>query len=697
MTALIAPSKKAGRFLLVFAWIIEICAASVGLLFAWLTLNSKTSGLETTNDQLTVILAAIPFLIVAIVELTKIPLASACYFSTSRLHKYVFGISLLLVSFITFETFANGFQLNLHLQLKDLSKLQKQKKQAEIELKALKDDEKNLTGLTLQQVESEASKQTIDLNKRKMQEINFKKEQMGKERERLGGPKLDLLTNERDELKKQKSTIAELYKSKLNENANQYKEQKFALEADTLETKKNLSARISSIETEIKNKSTKINQKESEIKSLRDKRFVGMGDEKAIRESYNKERAEINQTIKSQKAAYNKRADDLTEKLKLKEKERDDSFFGGGLDLNNRISALELEIDDLGKKAMNLNLKTMNQELNQQESDAISEARSKAKEDVAMRIEELQKEIEKIVTEQKDLRSQKENIVSELNNTTIGNKRNELLNQKTTLDQRLNKELTEEQTRLNELIQDKQAVLMSIVASHQIELFPMEEAHKREIENIDKKVEALKGEVEDNRKKRINDLNRRDFRMNEITNEAPFLVKKISDLEAEMVEEGEKTFVGQWTHRIYDDVEPEHVTTVAFVWFGSLAAITAWLGTLLAFASLVLRYNHEKEHKPSRVTRAIQRYFAVARKVKRKPEIIEIEKEVEKIIEVVKEVPVTKIEIQEVPKEVIRKHIVHVPIASDDLTILNFDEKLSSKSKEDRKTTDDKDNSESKT
>ena len=83
--------------------------------------------------------------------------------------------------------------------------------------------------------------------------------------------------------------------------------------------------------------------------------------------------------------------------------------------------------------------------------------------------------------------------------------------------------------------------------------------------------------------------------------------------------------------------------------------------------------------------------------MKRKPEIIEIEKEVEKIIEVVKEVPVTKIEIQEVPKEVIRKHIVHVPSASDDLTILDFDEKLSSKSKEDRKTTDDKDNSESKT
>ena len=135
----------------------------------------------------------------------------------------------------------------------------------------------------------------------------------------------------------------------------------------------------------------------------------------------------------------------------------------------------------------------------------------------------------------------------------------------------------------------------------------MEEAHKREIVNIDKKIEVLKDGVEDTRRKRISDLNRRDFRMNEIKTEAPILVKKISDLEAAMVEEGEKTFVGQWTHRIYDDVEPEHVTTVAFVWFGSLAAITAWLGTLLAFASLVLRYDHEKKHKPFRITRAIQK------------------------------------------------------------------------------------------
>ena len=124
-----------------------------------------------------------------------------------------------------------------------------------------------------------------------------------------------------------------------------------------------------------------------------------------------------------------------------------------------------------------------------------------------------------------------------------------------------------------------------------------------------------------------------------------------------------------------------HIKIIAIIWFGSLAAITAWLGTVLAFASLVLRYSHEKEHKPSRLSRTIQKFFADARRYKRKPKIKEIIKEVEKIIEVIKEVPVTKIEIKEVPKEVIRKQIVHVPIATDDLTILDFKDSLSNKSK----------------
>ena len=93
------------------------------------------------------------------------------------------------------------------------------------------------------------------------------------------------------------------------------------------ETKKNLRARISSIETEIKNKSTKINQKESEIKSLRGRNFIGIKDEKVIREFYIKARSNIDQSIKSEKLALKERADDLTKQLDSA-KRRESRTFG---------------------------------------------------------------------------------------------------------------------------------------------------------------------------------------------------------------------------------------------------------------------------------------------------------------------------------------------------------------------------------
>ena len=81
---------------------------------------------------------------------------------------------------------------------------------------------------------------------------------------------------------------------------------------------------------------------------------------------------------------------------------------------------------------MNLNIKTQNNEFNQQERDAIKKARNDAKKDLEIRIEEIREEINNLQIEEKNFRHQKENIVNEISNTTIGNKRKELLNQKTT-------------------------------------------------------------------------------------------------------------------------------------------------------------------------------------------------------------------------------------------------------------------------
>jgi len=50
------------------------------------------------------------FIIVAVVELTKIPLANAVYYSVRLFWRIVFLIALLLVNVSTFETIITGFE-----------------------------------------------------------------------------------------------------------------------------------------------------------------------------------------------------------------------------------------------------------------------------------------------------------------------------------------------------------------------------------------------------------------------------------------------------------------------------------------------------------------------------------------------------------------------------------------------------------
>ena len=120
------------------------------------------------------------------------------------------------------------------------------------------------------------------------------------------------------------------------------------------------------------------------------------------------------------------------------------------------------------------------------------------------------------------------------------------------------------------------------------------------------------------------------------------------------------------------DITNDELRVVTIVWFGSLAAITAWTGTVLAFGGLVVLYGPQQRlpRKPQPVRRALRSLFIDWRRRVRKPIIKEIEKEVIKIVEVVKEIPVDKVVFKEVPVEVVRKELVYVPMFTDDPNLL---------------------------
>ena len=94
-------------------------------------------------------------------------------------------------------------------------------------------------------------------------------------------------------------------------------------------------------------------------------------------------------------------------------------------------------------------------------------------------------------------------------------------------------------------------------------------------------------------------------------------------------------------------LEPKYVTIVALVWFGSLSAVVALTGIMLAFGAFVIEYGVAKENNRSparKMLNSMRRALLPMRKFKRREKVI------------------TKVVTETVPKEVLVKEIVHVPV-----------------------------------
>ena len=112
-----------GRRLIIAAWIVEIFAILIGLFISFAMglsayEESLASGLIKESQAsswslgLNVAISVTPFFMVALVEGTKIPFVEAFYNTSSGVWKLTFGVVLIFLAFITFESALNGFERN---------------------------------------------------------------------------------------------------------------------------------------------------------------------------------------------------------------------------------------------------------------------------------------------------------------------------------------------------------------------------------------------------------------------------------------------------------------------------------------------------------------------------------------------------------------------------------------------------------
>jgi len=107
-----------GVYLVKFAWVVEIIAVLIGLLISIIVSYSVYTQLNITESEMTfsdysaVLVAGLPFFLVAIVEASKIPVATALMYAKHTRWRIILFIGLVLLATITFETMMNGFERN---------------------------------------------------------------------------------------------------------------------------------------------------------------------------------------------------------------------------------------------------------------------------------------------------------------------------------------------------------------------------------------------------------------------------------------------------------------------------------------------------------------------------------------------------------------------------------------------------------
>lgn len=232
----ISPDReRVGKLLYRFAWVIEVFAVSIGLGIAvmqlatsFTELNSGKEGALGFGDWTNIIIAAIPFLMVAAVEITKIPFTDAFYKTTHRVWKVVFLISLIIISGITFESALNGFERNFNALNIGVTKLQKQLLVTEESMVPIQDRIDRAAALTIEKVEGEYTDRYTQLSAQRAEQTSVVDDRKAQLRASIQSEYTEGLQNQLSVLREEVATVRQEQRDALSDHR-----ERFTVESDS--------------------------------------------------------------------------------------------------------------------------------------------------------------------------------------------------------------------------------------------------------------------------------------------------------------------------------------------------------------------------------------------------------------------------------------------------------------------------------
>ena len=162
--------KSLSKFLIGFAWAFEIIAVTIGLAISLSTLLANFQEMESYRqdginfaDMTNMFIAAVPFVMISVVEITKIPLVGAFYKSTAKSWRVAFAACLVFVAILTFESAMNGFERNFSVLMTSIDGPKKELVTVDQKLEKLENDRTELQSLTLKNIEKDYNDRYDDL------------------------------------------------------------------------------------------------------------------------------------------------------------------------------------------------------------------------------------------------------------------------------------------------------------------------------------------------------------------------------------------------------------------------------------------------------------------------------------------------------------------------------------------------------
>ena len=523
-------------------------------------LNSGAGGELNFGDWANILIAATPFIMVAFVEITKIPFVDAFYKTSSRLWKSVFILSLLIISLITFESALNGFERNFNALNISVTRLQKKLLVTEESMFPIEQKIERAQALTMDRVEAQFTQGTENLTKQKLTQV-----ESIENRKRL------------------------LQASVQTEFTAGIRSQMNAAEQRIIELQDQLNAELD------RTSSAFTREEESRLRAQQD-------EVRQLVQDYNREQTRLDQI-----------QEDATKQID------EASFFtrsGVRAQQDERIAEQSARVADARARLE----RARSGELRDIQRIAFRQDQ----ENIRIQFDE------RIAAERTKLQE-----LESTYNQAIGLRSKDLEASLASLDNEI--------ARINERFAPQYAALDTTRAQQLAVL-----------ENNEALIAGWLSELDDLRDERVT--------LRDQTNTA------IGD---NQVYRMAQLFSGVDSAA---DTPPAYVVRIAAIWFGSLAAMVAFTGVVLALASNVILDPTRPDFNGARkgiirpelakFLRSLRRAVAYRRRLDRKPIIKE------RVVEITKEVPVDKVVKVEVPIEVVRRELVHVPLYTNDPNLI---------------------------